>query len=89
MIRGRRGSAFIWLAALTALAVVGLAYLTQTIMFNGVIGAVNTSSFTASQNTTWLQFQTVWNWWPALMLLGIVIWAIMRTLREDVTGGFR
>lgn len=87
----KKANAYIWLATIATLIVVAIAYLTNTGVLNGFADATASqrASWTADQNQTWNQIFTSWLWWPALVIIGTLIWAIGRTISTDPYGGYR
>lgn len=86
----KKGSAFIWVFAIASLFVLALVYLTLTQPINDLRAQLEPSTnFTSAQNNTWNLIYNVWAWFPAVMLLGIMFYAILRTLRTDTGGGFQ
>lgn len=89
MKQNKKGNAVVWLFALASLFILAVAYLSYTPAYNGIVNSIDTSNFTAAQTSTWQKLNTAWVWWPALMLLGIIVYAFINTLRTDTFGGFR
>lgn len=90
-LMNKKANAYIWLASIASLVIIAIVYLPLT----GVVNAVDDATandritWTTSQNTTWDRIYTSWNWWPAVMIFGILIWAIARTISTDQFGGYR
>lgn len=86
-MKNKKGNAFVWVASIGALAVIALAYLTMTQAFNATTDAIDQTGFTTAQNTTFAVILNSWNWWPALMIVGVIFYVVMNTLRRDTYGG--
>lgn len=84
-----KGSAFIWVFALSSLFILALVYLSLTQPINSIKAQLEPgTNFTTEQNQTWQFIFNTWVWFPAIMLLGIVLYAVLRTLRSDTGGGY-
>lgn len=87
LFESRKGNAFAWLSAMGALVFLAIMYLVFTQVWNAFDNNLPRDDFTSEQNDTWTMLDTSWQWWPGLLLFGIIIYAINNTLRTDRYGG--
>lgn len=87
----KKANAYIWLASIASLVVIAIVFLPLTGVVNSIADATENdrASWTADQNSTWQRIYTSWNWWPAVMIFGVIVWAIARTISTDPYGGYR
>lgn len=85
----KKANAFAWLSALGALFIIALTYLTLTPAFDQVYNATGNYTGWDNYNSTRAKLVTSWSLWPAIALLGIIVFALVQTLRNDPYGGYR
>lgn len=89
LFASRKANAFVWIIGLAGLFYVAMAYLSLTGPFETIYNSTGNLSFTyAPYNSTRVLLRTTWQWWPALVVLGIVVWMFAQTLRRDNYGGY-
>ena len=83
----RKGVAFIWLGILFVIVAMGLLFLILDQPLNK-IRELNEDNFTGTiYEPTFDKIYTVWDKWPVLFLLGVMLFGILSTLRKDQHGG--
>ena len=89
----KRGAALIMIAAIFAIFTVLIVYYSTTKPFYVINDNVN-ASMTLQGNTRALtslgRIDTVWRWFPLVMILGIVFWLFLKLIRRqqnDYYGG--
>lgn len=79
--------AFIWIIALLAVFIVGAVYIVFTKPFDTVDDSISPGIDSAYQPTV-QKIRTVWEHWPLLVILGIVVWAVMASVKESQGGPY-
>lgn len=83
-----RGNAFAWLIGLAALFFIALSYVAVTPAFEKIYNATAIPS-NANYTQTRTMLETAWAWWPGLTLIGVILFALVQTLKQDTYGGYR
>lgn len=88
MMNNKKANAFAWITALGTLFIVGLLFVVLTNPITLIFNATNFTSNSTQYATTRSLLETTWSWWPALVLLGTLLWVFVQTLRRDTYGGY-
>lgn len=83
----KKGNAFAWVSAIGTLFVLAIAYVVMTQPFEYIFSTTAAANFSGYTETRSL-LQTTWQWFPAIILFGIVLWVLLQTLRRDTYGGY-
>jgi len=84
----KKANAFAWITALATLFIVGLMFVILTNPIESIFNMTNYTGNYTPYNQTRSMLQTTWSWFPALVLLGVVLYVIIQTLRHDTYGGY-
>ncbi len=76
------GAAAVWLVALVSVFVLATVWITMTEPFD-VLHTQFSGDMDAEYLPTMTKIQSVWNNWPIIMILGIIIGAIVYTVRDS------
>lgn len=83
MINKKRGQAFVWVFALAFLFMVGLIYIVMTKPFI-LVHDLLTPNLTGTEfEPTIDKIVTFWRVWPILVIVGIILWALLSSMRRD------
>lgn len=82
-----KGNAFAWISAIGTLFVVAIVYIIMTKPFEYIYEVTAAANFTGYTETRQL-LQTTWQWWPAIVVFGVILWVFIQTLRRDTYGGY-
>lgn len=82
----KKGNAFVWITGVFSVIAIAIGFLT-TVPVLDALDENLASNLTAEQNTTYHRITSVHNWWPALALIGVIIWVFASTVRTDTYGG--
>jgi hypothetical protein len=87
MLMNKKANAYAWISAIGTLFIVAIAYLVFTQPIELIFASTAAANFTGYTTTRNL-LQTTWQWWPALVLLGVILFVFVQTLRRDTYGGY-
>ncbi|HLD78167.1 MAG TPA: hypothetical protein VJB16_04005 [archaeon] len=82
-MRGRKGVAFVWLTALVIIFTIGLIYTTMTEPYETVWNYTHDRINDTAYEATFTQLRTLWRYWPILTTVGIMLWAVLSSMRRD------
>jgi len=83
MVMGKKGGAgAVWLLALVSIFVLGTVWITMTEPFD-ILHDKFSENMSSEYTPTMTKIQTVWNNWPLIMILGIIIGAVIYTIRDS------
>lgn len=83
MPKGKKGVAFIWLTALLLIFTVALIYISMTRPFEIVKETVEDIVTDPDYENTFEILHTFWKLWPILVVIGVLIWAYLESMRRD------
>jgi len=83
----KKANAFAWISAIGTLFVVAIVYVIMTKPFEYIYDITASANFSGYNETRQL-LQTTWQWFPAIILLGVILWVFIQTLRRDTYGGY-
>lgn len=79
----KKGQAYVWIFALAFLFMIGVVYIIMTKPFI-TIHDIFAPNFTGTQYEPTIQkIRTFWVVWPILVTVGIIIWALLSSMRRD------
>lgn len=83
----KKGNAVPWIIAIISVFVVGVVYIVFAqpwdILYDKLTPGVD-----AAYQPTVSKLQTLWQNWPILMILGIVLWPIIRMVKNEPDTGY-
>ena len=83
----RKGIAFVWLGILFVIVAMGLIFLVLDQPLTKVRD-MNGDKFTGTiYEPTYDKMNTVWDKWPVIFLLGVILFGVLTTLRKEQNGG--
>lgn len=94
---GKKGVFWIWLQALVTIGIISIIYLIfNQILYSsqGIYPIVNTSMYSSNINTTAAitsmeKVKAIFDYWPVLLIIGVLIWAFARSQKEEYETGYR
>lgn len=84
----RKGVMGVWLVILISIFIIALVYIIFSYVLysdtNGIAHLVNTSTIdNEDAQATLTTISTVWRWWPAPLIIGLIIWGIVSSQRRE------
>jgi hypothetical protein len=79
----RRGVANILVQMLIALLIVPIVFLVGGFVLQQIVNAFPTGDMPSQAQTTLYYIQQVWNYWPIIAVIVIIIWAIAASQRRE------
>lgn len=79
----KKGQAFVWLTALMLIFSVGLIYIVMSRPFEVVLDTGRTLVNSTEYKNTFTQLNTFWKLWPVLVVVGLLMWAFLESMRRD------
>ena len=89
IMHNKKGDGWVFLVGLISLFFVGLVYIVMTQPFYQINDAINNSmsnadpTILARSQDSFSRINTVWNWWPIIVILGIILWVILNMIRRQ------
>ena len=80
----KKAVAVIWILGIAAVFIVGIIYLSMTLAWNRVYSNL-TSQMDASYLPTAQKIDSVWHNWPILVIMGIILWVFVNSVRQRRT----
>lgn len=87
LFENKKGNAYAWISAIGTLFLVAIVYTIMTKPFEMIYDATAGANF-SGYNETRALLQTTWQWWPAIVLIGVILFVFVQTLRRDTYGGY-
>lgn len=84
----KKGAAFIWLAVMLAIFGMGLLYLLLNQPYERISDTFSGNFTGTIYEPTYNKMQTIWKWYPAIALVGFIIYGILSTLRKREQDAF-
>lgn len=82
LMKSKKGAAFTWIAALMMIFFIAIIYIVMTEPFEVVYDEMR-GRVDADHQTVFDQIRSVWGLWPLILIIGILAWAVLRSMRRD------
>lgn len=82
----KKAHSFVWLYVIVSIFGMGLLYIVFSQPFDNVSDYMSTNLTGSRYESTYTKLIGIWNFWPLIFLIGILIFGIVTTMRRDEYG---
>jgi len=87
MLKNKKGGAAVWILTLISVFTIAIVWIVMTEPYDTVHDKFN-ADIPAEYQSTMTKMQTVWNNWPIIMILGLILAAFIFTTRDQGDPGY-
>ena len=82
-LKNKKGSAYVWLYVLLGLFIISIIYLIMTPAWIQTYNFTQEHMTVSTYDGTFQKLETFWWAFPVLLIVGLIIWGIVSSLRRD------